>query len=296
MEIRVLRYFLTVAREENITRAAEKLHITQPTLSRQLHQLEEELGKKLFIRGNHDVKLTQDGMLLRKRAEEIIDLVAKTEMEMSSANEDITGDIYIGAGETDAVRIIARIVKNIQKEHPKVTFHNISCDSIDVIDKLNKGLIDFGILFEPSDYNAFEHIRFPVHDTWGVLMRKDSDLAKNEYITSEMLINQPLIVSRQMMNGLDLSEWLKLPQEQIAVFATSNLIFNGSLLVDEGIGYAITLDKLINCTGESNLCFRPLYPYKSAQMYLVWKKYQIFSEAAECFLNNFRKTVDSYHE
>ena len=288
MEIRVLRYFITVAREENITKAAEKLHITQPTLSRQLHQLEEEFGKTLLRRGNHDIKLTEDGYLLRKRAEEILDLVEKTESEMKSADEEIAGDIHIGAGETDAVRIVAKIVKDIQNENPKVRFHNISCDSIDVIDKLNKGLIDFGILFEPSNYTAFEHIKFPVHDTWGVLMRKDSDLANNEYITSEMLADRPLILSRQMMNGLDFSEWIGLPKEKIKMVATSNLIFNGSLLVDEGIGFAITLDKLINCSGDSNLCFRPLYPHKTAQMYLVWKKHQVFSKAAELFLERFR--------
>ena len=292
MEIRVLRYFITAAREENITKAAEKLHITQPTLSRQLHQLEEEIGKTLFRRGNHDIKLTEDGYLLRKRAEEILDLVEKTESEMKSADEEIAGDIYIGAGETDAVRIVAKIVKDIQKENPKVRFHNISCDSIDVIDKLNKGLIDFGILFEPSNYTAFEHIKFPVHDTWGVLMRKDSDLAENEYITPEMLADRPLILSRQMMNGLDFSEWIGLPKERVKIASTSNLIFNGSLLVDEGMGYAITLDKLINCSGDSNLCFRPLYPHKTAQMYLVWKKHQVFSRAAELFLERFGKKTD----
>ncbi len=289
MEIRVLRYFLTVAREENITRAAEKLHITQPTLSRQLHQLENEIGKKLLKRSNHSIQLTEDGMLLRKRAEEIIDLVEKTETEMIAGNEEITGDVYVGAGETDAVRIIAKIVRKIQNEHPGIIFHNISCDSIDVIDKLNKGLVDFGVLFEPSDFSSFEHIRFPVYDKWGILMRKDSDLAVNEYITSDMLANRPLIVSRQMMNTTDLSEWLEIPKKKVKITATSNLIFNGSLLVDEGMGYAVTLDKLINCTGESNLCFRPFYPLKPAQMYLVWKKYQVFSKAAERFLNDFRK-------
>ena len=206
---------------------------------------------------------------------------------MISRTEDISGDIYIGAGETDAFRLIAKTVKDIQENHPGVNFHNISCDSIDVIDKLNKGLVDFGILFEPSNYMDFEHIRFPVHDTWGVLMRKDCDLAENEYITSEMLINKPLILSRQMMNGLDFPEWLGLPEEQIKISATTNLIFNGSLLVDEGIGYAVTLDRLINCTGDSNLVFRPLYPHKSAQMYLVWKKYQVFSKAADLFLRKF---------
>lgn len=293
MEIRVLRYFITVAREENITKAAEKLHITQPTLSRQLHQLEDEFGKTLFKRGNHDIKLTEDGYLLRKRAEEIIELVEKTKSEMKSDNEEISGNIYIGAGETDAVRIIAEIIKDIQKENPKVTFHNISCDSIDVIDKLNKGLIDFGILFEPSNYTAFEYIKFPVQDTWGVLMRKDSDLADNEYITSEMLAYRPLILSRQMMNGFDISKWLEIPKEKIRISATSNLIFNGSLLVDEGIGYAITLDKLINCTGDSNLCFRPFYPNKPAQMYLVWKKYQVFSKATELFLEKFKDCCNS---
>lgn len=287
MEIRILRYFLTVAREENITRAAEKLHITQPTLSRQLRQLEDEFGKKLFKRGNHSVKLTEDGMLLRKRAEEIIDLVEKTETEMISENEEITGDVYVGAGETDAVRIIAKIVQKIRTEHPGIVFHNISCDSIDVIDKLNKGLIDFGILFEPSDFSSFEYIKFPVYDKWGVLMRKDSDLAVSEYITADMLTDRPLIVSRQMMHTANLSEWLGIPEKKIKITATSNLIFNGSLLVDEGMGYAITLDKLINCTGDSTLCFRPFYPVKPAQMYLVWKKYQVFSKAAEKFLNDF---------
>lgn len=293
MEIRILRYFLTVAREENITRAAEKLHITQPTLSRQLHQLEDELGKQILKRGNHDVKLTEDGMLLRKRAEEIIDLVEKTKTEMIAENEEITGDVYVGAGETDAVRIIAKIVRKIQNEHSGIIFHNISCDSIDVIDKLNKGLIDFGILFEPSDFSSFEHIKFPVYDKWGVLMRKDSDLAVNRYITPDMLANRPLIVSRQMMNAVELSEWLGIPEKKIKIAATSNLIFNGSLLVDEGMGYAITLDRLINCTGESNLCFRPFYPLKPAQMYLVWKKYQVFSKAAERFLNDFRMMAEN---
>lgn len=292
MEIRVLRYFVTVAREENITKAAEKLNITQPTLSRQIHQLEEEFGKRLFKRGNHDIKLTEDGYLLRKRAEEILDLVEKTESEMTSQDEDISGDIYIGAGETDAFRLIAKTVKDIQENHPGVRFHNISCDSIDVIDKLNKGLVDFGILFEPSNYMDFEHIKFPVHDTWGVLMRKDCDLAENEYITSEMLINQPLILSRQMMSGLDFPEWIGLSEENIKISATTNLIFNGSLLVDEGIGYAVTLDRLINCTGSSNLVFRPLYPHKTAQMYLVWKKYQVFSKAADLFLKRFMERYD----
>ncbi len=294
MEIRVLKYFVTVAREENITRAAERLHVTQPTLSRQLHQLEEELGKKLFKRGNHDIKLTEDGHLLRKRAEEILDLVEKTESEMASDNDEIAGDIYIGEGETDAVRIIAKIVHQIQNEHPKVVFHNISCDSIDVIDKLNKGLIDFGILFEPSNYMDFEHIKFPVHDIWGVLMRKDSDLAKCKYIKSDMLKDRSLIMSRQMLKGINVAQWLGIPEDNIHIVATSNLIFNGSLLVDEGIGYAITLDKLINCTGRSHLCFRPLYPEKRAQMYLVWKKNQIFSKAAALFKEKFKYALGSH--
>ncbi|WP_276797023.1 LysR family transcriptional regulator [Ruminococcus champanellensis] len=289
MEIRVLRYFLTVAREENITKAAEKLHITQPTLSRQLRQLEEELGKTLLKRGNYNVKLTEDGMLLRKRAEEILDLVKKTETELAGDNEEITGDVYVGAGETDAVRIIARIVQKIRQAHPGIIFHNISGDSIDVIDKLNKGLIDFGVLFEPADISGFAHIKFPVYDTWGVLMRRDSDLAPQPYITADMLADRPLIVSRQREDLEGLSEWLGLPKERIRISATSNLIFNGSLLVDEGMGYAITLDKLINCSGESNLCFRPFYPLKPAQMYLVWKKYQVFSKAAERFLEDFKR-------
>ena len=228
-------------------------------------------------------------MLLRKRAEEILDLVKKTETELAGDNEEITGDVYVGAGETDAVRIIARIVQKIRQAHPGIIFHNISGDSVDVIDKLNKGLIDFGVLFESADISGFAHIKFPVYDTWGVLMRRDSDLAPQPYITADMLADRPLIVSRQREDLVGLSEWLGLPKERIRISATSNLIFNGSLLVDEGMGYAITLDKLINCSGESNLCFRPFYPLKPAQMYLVWKKYQVFSKAAERFLEDFKR-------
>lgn len=289
MELRVLKYFLAAAREQSISGAAESLFLSQPTLSRQLSDLEKELGKKLFVRGSRKITLTEEGMLLRKRAEEIIDLVDKTEAEISSSDDDISGDIYLGAGETDAVRLVARTVKQIRDEYPKIVFHNISGDAIDVVESLNKGLIDFGILFEPVDLSKYEHIKLPVSDTWGVLMRRDSELAGNEYITPEMLAGRPLIVSRQLM---DLPGWLGLPKENVKTSATYNLVFNASLMVDEGIGYAITLDKLINVTGESSLRFIPMFPKREAHMHLVWKKYQVFSKAAEMFLENIRTEIN----
>lgn len=289
MEIRVLKYFLAAAREQSISGAAESLFLSQPTLSRQLSDLEKELGKKLFIRGSRKITLTEEGMLLRQRAEEIIDLVDKTESEIASSDDDISGDIYLGAGETDAIRLVVRTVKHIRDEYPKIVFHNISGDAIDVIESLNKGLIDFGILFEPVDLSKYEHIKLPVFDNWGVLMRRDSELAGNKHITSDMLAGRPLIISRQLT---DMAEWLGLPKEKINIAATYNLVFNASLMVDEGIGYALTLDKLINVTGESSLCFIPMFPPKEAHMHLVWKKYQVFSKAAERFLENVRAEIN----
>lgn len=284
MELRVLQYFLAVAREQSISGAAESLYLSQPTLSRQLKDLEDELGKQLFIRGNRKITLTEEGMLLRKRAEEILDLVEKTENEITASDEIITGEVYIGAGETDAIRIIARVAKKVQEDYPQIKLHIFSGDSLDVVERLNKGLLDFGVLFEPVDLSKFEHIPMPVSDTWGVLMRRDSPLAEKDFITPEDLWDKPLIASRQQNKGSLLYDWMKKPFEKLNIAASYNLVYNASLMVDEGIGYALTLDKLINVTGDSNLCFKPLYPELKANMHFVWKKYQVFSKAAEKFL------------
>lgn len=284
MELRVLQYFLALSREQSVSGAAEHLHLSQPTLSRQLKDLEDELGKQLFIRGNRKITLTEEGVILRKRAEEIMDLVKKTESEITLSNDVIAGDIYIGAAETDAVRVVAKTAQSLQKKYPQIHYHISSGDGQYVVDQLDKGLIDFGVLFDPVDLSKYKYLRIPIRDSWGVLMRRDYPLARKEYIKPEDLWDKPLIFSRQQKAGSPLSIWLKQDFSNLNIVATYSLIYNASLLVDEGFGYALTLDKLINVSGDSNLCFRPLYPKLDMGINLVWKKYQVFSKAAEKFL------------
>lgn len=284
MELRVLQYFLAVTREQSISGAAESLHLSQPTLSRQLKEMEDELGKQLFIRGNRRVTLTEEGMILRKRAEEILELVQKTEDEISLSDETIAGDITIGAGETDGVRLLAKAAQKVQNEYPLVHFHIVSGDRVTVSEEMDKGLIDFGLLFGKIDTSKYESIRLPYQDSFGVLMRRDSPLAAKETITPKDLLDQPLILSRQMAHDSDFHNLFHCDVEKLNIVATYNLLFNGSLMVDEGMGYAICFDKIINVSGESNLCFRPLTPQTDAGMSLVWKKYQVFTKAAEKFL------------
>lgn len=283
MDIRVLQYFLAVAREESITKAAETLHMTQPPLSRQLKALEEEVGKQLLIRGSKKVTLTEDGILLRKRAEEMIDLMEKTKTELSSSDENVSGDIYMGSGETEAVSMIAKVAKDLQKEYPFIRYHIYSGDAEHIIERLDKGLIDFGLLVEPVDIEKYDCIRLPVKDTWGVLMRKDSPLAEKESICAEDLWDKPLIISHQTSISREMAAWLKRDISKLNIVATYDLLYNASRFVKMGFGYVIALDKLINTSGDSNLCFRPLFPVSEAGLCIVWKKYQIFSRASEQF-------------
>lgn len=289
MELRVLRYFLTIAREGNITNAANALHVTQPTLSRQIRDLEEELGQQLFVRGSHSVTLTPEGMLLRKRAEEILDLVQKTEQEFAQTEEAVSGEVYIGAGETMGVHYLTRAARQLQEKYPDVHIHISSGDATDVREDLDKGLIDFGLLFAPVDLSRYNVIHLPYRDTWGVLMRRDSPLTQRESLRLSDLEGLPLIVSRQVYKTSRLQEWFGEVAGQLQVTGTYNLVYNGSLMVEDGMGYAVCLDGIINVTGESPLCFRPLEPRRQADMYIVWKKYQIFSPAAERFLNVLRQ-------
>ncbi|PLS08912.1 LysR family transcriptional regulator [Neobacillus cucumis] len=288
MEFRVLRYFLTVAREGSITGAADFLHVTQPTLSRQLKDLEQELGKKLFIRSSHSIILTDEGMLLRKRAEEIVDMVDKLEAEFSSMEETISGDVYIGGGETDAMRQIARIVKDLQLHYPNIRYHLYSGNEDDVTERLDKGLLDFGILIQPADLSKYNYINIPAKDVWGVVMRKDSPLAFKETIQAVDLLNVPLICSRQAMKQTfsknEFADWFGEDFDKLNVVTTYNLAYNAAILVDEGIGYAITLDKIVNTSSDSNLCFKPLEPRLESGLNIVWKKHQVFSAAADMFL------------
>ena len=288
MELRVLHYFLAVAREQSISAAAESLHLSQPTLSTQLKAMEEELGKQLLIRGtkgSRKVVLTEEGMILRKRAEEILSLVKRTEDEISRSDEVIVGDVYIGAGETDVVRFFAGAAKELQKKYPDIRYHISSGNAEYVLEYLDKGLIDFGLLFGAVDTQKYESLPLPTRDTCGVLMRRDAPLAQKSHITPEDLWDKPLIISHQRGDAPYLSQWMKKDLSSLRVVATYNLVYNASLLVDEGLGYALCLDKLIN-TAESNLCFRPFDPPLEAPACIVWKKYQMFSKAADAFLRS----------
>lgn len=291
MEFRVLQYFLAVTREQSISGAAEVLHLSQPTLSRQLKDMEEELGKQLFIRSNRKITLTEEGMILRKRAEEITQLVTKARDEISMSDETIAGDITIGAGETDGIRYIASAAKSLQADYPLIHFHLVSGDKITVLEELDRGLIDFAVLFGDIDSSKYEFIELPTTDSFGVIMRKDDVLATKDVITAEDLSGKPLIVSRQSLSDNILSNFLNCDAENLNIVATYNLLFNGSIMVDEGMGYAISFDKIINTSCTSNLCYKPLSRQIDVKMSLAWKKYQVFTKASQRFLNKIEETV-----
>ncbi|MCH5281800.1 MAG: LysR family transcriptional regulator [Lachnospiraceae bacterium] len=294
MDIRILRYFLAVAREESISGAAKGLHLTQPTLSRQLMDLEEELGVKLLNRGkkNRHITLTEEGMLLRRRAEEIVALADKTIAEFDTAQEIISGDVYIGGGETNAMRLIAKVAKKLQAKYPLIRYHLYSGNADDVAERLDKGLLDFGLFIEPANMERYHYLRLPDTDTWGLLMRKDSPLSAKESIQAEDLENIPLIVSRQSMVRNELSGWRGGDFDKLNIVATYNLIYNASLMVDEGFGYALCLDRLVFSAHNNNFCFRPLEPKLEAHLNIAWKKYQVFSKAAEKFLEALQEEIE----
>lgn len=294
MELRVLNYFLAIAREESIVRAAESLHLSQPTLSTQIKGLEEELGKQLLIRGtkgSRKVTLTDEGMLLRKRAEEILALVRKTENEITLGDDIVMGDVYIGTGETDGARLIAKAAQKLQHRHPGIHYHISSGNFAYVSEYLDKGLIDFGVVFGDVDLTKYNALETAYSETWGVLMRRDSALAAKESVSPKDLADKPLILSQQESRGGSLTQWIGREVSDLNIIATYNLLYNASLLVDEGVGYAIGYDKIINTGGSSRLCFRPLKPGLKNKMSIIWKKYQLFSKPAEKFLEVLRELL-----
>lgn len=291
MEIRLLKYFLTVIKEGSISKAADALHITQPTLSRQLKQLEDELNTTLFKRGSRNISLTKDGFLLQMRAKEIVTLVDKTEKDFLSNKDLICGDIYIGCGETDAMRIIARATKRLIKDYPNIKVHLFSGNADDITEKLDKGILDFCVFIEPSDIKKYDFIKLPLKDTWGLLVPKDSLLSSKKYITKDDLIDIPLITSRQSLVHNEFSGWLGFDYDDLNIVSTYNLIFNASLMVEEGVGFALCLDKLINTSLNINLCFKPLYPKLESSLSFVWNKNHAFSNQAEKFLEKLREEL-----
>lgn len=292
MEIRVLRYFLAVAKEGTITGASQFLHVTQPTLSRQLMDLEIELGQKLFIRGSHNITLTNEGMILRKRAQEIIDMVEKTETDFRNIKDEISGQIFIGGGEFASIKYVAEVIREIQEEYPNIKYNFFSGNVDDVTEKLDKGLIDFGILLQPTDISKYAYLSLPSKECWGVIMRKDSKLAQKTEILMDDLLDVPVILPRRIENSANTQQsdiqWFGSKLEKLNVIANYNLIYNAEILVKEGIGYAIGLDRLID-EANSDLCFRPFSPSLTSGVDIIWKKYQVFTPAAKIFLTKMMK-------
>lgn len=284
MEFRVLKYFLAIAREQSISGAAESLHISQPTLSRQIKDLENELGKILFTRGSHKITLTEEGMILRKRAEEMVELVQRTENEIALSDQGIAGDICIAAGETDGIRLIANLIKKLEADYPLIKYQFVSGNGPFVMERLDKGLADFGLIFGEVDRDKYEHILLPAKDVWGVLMRNNSELAEKEFITAGDLYDKPLIISHEVNRNGVIAEWFGCDIDKLNIRATYNLATNAMILADEGVGYVICFDKLFNVSGKCRLCFRPLSPVVEAPMHIIWKKYQTHTKAAAKFL------------
>lgn len=286
MEIRVLKYFLAVTREQNISKAAEVLHLTQPTLSRQLKELEDELGKVLFIRGKRKISLTSDGMLLRKRAEEMVELEEKTLKELS--NSAISGEIIIACGELYDNRLIFEIIADMQKFYPTVKIKVNSGDKNDLLDNLDKGLYDFGVFIGEIDKNKYNYIQLPFNIKWGIVALKNSKLALKKVITNKELKSLPLIISRQMIEDFKNEKF-----KDYNIVATYNLAYNASLMVEVNMGYALTIDKLINTSDSSSLCFIPLENNFTSNVFIVWKKYQLFNKASELFLS---KLIEKFNK
>lgn len=288
MEIRVLRYFLTVVREESITKAAEALHITQPTLSRQLSQLEEEVGVRLFHRGTRKIKLTNEGVLLRRRAEEILQLVDMTERELIEQEEQVEGKISIGCGEIVAVRILPKLIRTFREKYTRVSFDIFTATADLVKEQMDKGLIDIGLLLEPVDMEKYDFIRLDMKEKWVVLMRPDDPLTKKEYVTPEDLLSLPLILPRRMNVRSELASWFGDYYEKINMAFTSNLSTNSAVMVGAGLGYSLVIEGAVALWDQSKITYRQLFPPLTATCVLAWKRGQPFSLAATKFINQIK--------
>ena len=285
MDILTMQYYLAVTREGTISAAAEALHVAQPSLSRQMKELEAEVGATLFVRGNRRITLTEEGMVLRRRAEEMVQLMQLTKDEITMVKNHVSGSIRIGAGESHAFHYLSRTASALAAQHPDIRFHVTSGDTQDLMDELNNGLIDFAVIFTDVDHTLYQSLPLPAEDSFGLLMPKDCALAQKEGIRFSDLEGLPVIVSRASVpyfsGTADLS--------RLNIVATYNLIYNASLLVEDGLGYALCFARLINTTGDSPLCVRPLVPRMKNAGNLIWKKYQVFSPAVQLFIDRIRE-------
>ncbi|MBM5607675.1 LysR family transcriptional regulator [Listeria ivanovii] len=290
MELRVLNYFLTVAREKTISRAAEVLHLTQPTLSKQLKELEEILGVKLFVRGNRSITLTEEGIYLAKRGKEILALVELTTSNLL-VTDSISGQIAIGAGETSAFEFVGKHLHEIRKNYPEINFQIYSGNADDVLEKIDHGILDFGLVIDPVDKQKYQYLRLPLVDKWGLLVNNSHNLASNQSIEPNEIKQIPLMISSQSLVDNQLSEWLGGDLDQLNIIGSYNLLYNASLLVKENIASAVCIDGIVNTTA-TNLTFIPLRPPINASINIVWKRNATFSSAAKTFLRLIQKDLE----
>lgn len=281
MELRTLNYFLAIAREENITKAAQILHISQPALSRQMMQLEEELGVTLFIRSNHNIVLTEDGLLLKRRAQELLSLADKTKRDFINKDAELSGEVTIGSGEFRSTRELAKIMVAFQEKYPLVQFRIYSGNADNIQDYIGRGYLDLGVMGEPIDIRKYEFVSMPIKEKWGVLVRKDSKLAGKEQIRVGDLLNIPLVTASRDIQG-ELAAWFGDLYDKVTIAATGNLLYNEAMLVESGMGAVLCIQ--LNCTYE-NLRFIPLYPEIESRTALIWKKDAIFSTATTAFID-----------
>lgn len=296
MELRVLRYFLTVAQEGNITTAASRLHVTQPTLSRQIRDLEHELGQELLVRHSHSVSLTDAGTLLYERAQDVVGLADQIAEEFRTFGSDVEGDVYFGCAETREMRLVAHAIKRMQEKFPRIMIHMTSGNAADLCSHLDNGTLDFALLSQPLNLNRYETLDFPRPNYWCVYTRADNPLAELTAVGPADLVGQPLIVSSQSMRaiaGNAVVEWYGDLLREMCVVADFNLPFNGAVLAQEGVGSVVTWDGLIECGEKTGLVCRPLVPRIESHLSLAWRKNATFSQAAQQFLEYFREELEA---
>ena len=289
MELRTLRYFLEIAREENMTKAAERLHVSQSALSRQVKSLEEELGKRLFIRHSFRIELTPEGILLRKRAEDILQMVDKTTEEFQSLDDDLHGDIFIGCAESEAMKRLATLLVDLHRLHPGIHYHLKSGNTADIAGDLDKGLLDFAVIANAVDLSKYNFLTVPTRDLWGAVIPKTHPLAAKDRISVTDLLEEPLILSVQSITD-DYPKFFGDLQDRLNIVATFNLPYNGAVLVRAGLGIMLCFDKLIDSGDASDLCFRPLTPQLESEGNIIWKKYQVFNPVAQALLDLMQET------
>ena len=273
-----------------MTRAAQRLHISQPSLSKQMKELETELGKKLFVRSNYSIHLTEEGMLLRKRAEDLLSLADKITNEFQAMDDITGGDVFIGCAESHLIKYLAQAVGRLNRRYPGIHYHITSGDTEQVTEKLNRGLFDIAFIVEPPDLSRYNYLEVPEADTWGAIMRKDCPLAEKDSVTIDDLLPYPIFCSEQSAKS-NLPRWCGEKADHLNIMATFNLSNNGAVFVKEGLGICLTFDRLIETTPDSSICFRPVTPVLHTKMYVIWKKYQVFTAVSKLLLEEITKII-----